>query len=98
MRLQKTNEFLAWLKNLKDIRAKARIARRLDRLSLDNPGDIRVVGDGVSELRIDEGPGYRIYLVIKGPEAILLWGGDKSTQSRDIARAKRMLREIDDDD
>jgi putative addiction module killer protein len=72
-------------------RAKARIAVRIDRLAVGNPGDVRAVGDGVSELRIDYGPGYRVYDTRRGALVILLLcGGDKSSQDRDIAQAKRI--------
>jgi putative addiction module killer protein len=95
MKIQKTAQFLSWLKTLRDQRGRARIALRIDRFALGNPGDIRPVGEGVSEMRIDVGPGYRIYFVLKDEEVVLLWGGDKSTQKTDIVRAKRIAEEID---
>ena len=83
--LIKTSSFDRWLRQLRDIRAKARIEARIRRLSLGNPGDVKPVGDGISELRIDYGPGYRVYFMAKGPIiVVLLWGGDKGSQSRDI--------------
>jgi putative addiction module killer protein len=92
--LRKTDRFDAWLRGLKDQRARARILVRLDRLALGNPGDSRAVGEGVSELRIDYGPGYRVYYMRQGLVTILLLcGGDKRTQARDIERAKAMARD-----
>ena len=76
---------------LKDERARALIASRLDRLAFGNPGDVKPVGQGISELRIDYGPGYRVYFMRRGSEIIiLLCGGDKSTQATDIKTAKRL--------
>jgi putative addiction module killer protein len=87
----RTDEFSSWLKGLRDIRARAKILARIDRLELGNPGDIAPVGEGVSELRIHYGPGYRIYILQKGDEVvILLCGGDKNSQAVDIAQAKKI--------
>ena len=88
--LIKTSSFDRWLRQLRDIRAKARIEARIRRLSLGNPGDVKPVGDGISELRIDYGPGYRVYFMAKGPIIVVLLcgGGDKGSQSRDIELAK----------
>lgn len=87
--LIKTDFFDRWLRNLRDARAKARIETRIRRLSLGNPGDVKPVGEGVSEMRIDYGPGYRVYFMAKGPIVIvLLCGGDKGSQSHDIKLAK----------
>lgn len=84
-----SNSFNQWLAGLRDSNAKARIQVRLRRLSLGNAGDVKPVGDGISELRIDYGPGYRVYYMKRGPILIvLLCGGDKSSQARDIAQAK----------
>ncbi len=92
--LIKTRTFDDWLSGLKDYRAVARIAARLDRLAAGNPGDMKSVGAGVSEMRIDYGPGYRVYLMQRGPIVIvLLCGGDKATQARDIKRAKALAAE-----
>lgn len=78
-----------WLSGLRDRRAVARIAARLDRLAAGNPGDAEPVGEGVSELRINYGPGYRVYFIQRGLVlVILLCVGDKSTQSKDIRQAK----------
>ena len=86
--------FDRWLSGLRDRRAVARIAARLDRMAAGNPGDVQPVGDGVSELRINYGPGYRVYFIQQGPVLIiLLCGGDKSTQSRDIRQAKVLAEE-----
>lgn len=90
-----TEEFAAWLRKLRDQRAKARVAMRLRRAELGNLGDVRPVGDGVSELRIDYGPGYRVYFVWRGQQLIvLLCGGDKSSQARDIERATKLAKEL----
>ena len=83
--------FDRWLSELRDRRAVARIAARLDRLAGGNPGDAQPVGDGVSELRINYGPGYRVYFIQRGPVLIiLLCGGNKSSQDRDIKQAKAL--------
>lgn len=87
--LIKSSVFDHWLGNLRDRRAMARILARLDRLANGNPGDVKSVGGGISEMRIDYGPGYRIYYMQRGPiVVILLSGGDKSSQKADIAKAK----------
>lgn len=79
---------------MKDIRAAGRIQMRLDRLSAGNPGDVRPVGGGISELRIDYGPGYRVYYQQRGDVLIvLLHGGDKSSQAKDITRARELAEE-----
>ena len=84
----KSATFDVWVSNLKDRKAKARIAARIDRLSLGNPGDVKPVGSGVSEMRIDYGPGYRVYYMQRGPIiVVVLCGGDKRTQAADIKRA-----------
>ncbi|MEN3165183.1 type II toxin-antitoxin system RelE/ParE family toxin [Tistrella mobilis] len=92
--LIKSDTFDRWLDALRDIRAKSRIQTRIRRLSLGNPGDVKPVGEGVSEMRIDYGPGYRVYFMRRGPLVILLLcGGDKSSQDRDIALAKAIAAE-----
>jgi putative addiction module killer protein len=91
--VRQTETFAAWFRNLRDRRARARIQVRIDRLSLGNPGDAKPVGAGVSELRIDYGPGYRVYFVRRGGTVIvLLAGGDKRTQAQDLDEALRLAR------
>ena len=91
--IHQTEAFAHWLQRLRDPRAKARLISRIERLATGNPGDARAVGEGVSELRIDYGPGYRIYFKQFGPVfVLLLCGGDKRTQQRDIAAAKSLAR------
>jgi putative addiction module killer protein len=91
--IRKTEVFEHWFRELCDQRAMARINARLRRLALGNPGDMKPVGEGVSELRIDYGPGYRIYFVKQGRElVILLAGGTKRSQSRDIKNAHELAR------
>ena len=93
--VKKTDSFLTWLRELRDVRAVARIQIRIDRLSLGLMGDAKSVGDGVSELRIDYGPGYRVYFKNTGKTVmILLCGGDKTTQTSDIKTAKRLAKEL----
>jgi putative addiction module killer protein len=97
LRAIKTDEFRNWLKALADARARARIVMRIDRLIAGNPGDVEPVGEGISEMRLDYGPGYRVYYMRRGTAlVILLCGGDKSTQNRDIRTAKRLAREWKD--
>lgn len=79
--IRKTENYLQWIDNLRDHQARARILARIERLALGNPGDVKPAGEGVSELRIDFGPGYRVYFTKRGREiVILLAGGDKATQ------------------
>jgi putative addiction module killer protein len=86
--LRRTYEFARWLRGLRDLRAKAIVQARVERLISGNPGDVRPVGAGVSELRINFGPGYRVYFQQRGAVLIiLLAGGDKSTQAKDIRTA-----------
>ena len=93
--IRQTETFAAWFAKLRDRGAKARVLVRIDRLSLGNPGDVRPVGEGVSEMRIDYGPGYRVYFVRRGEQVVvLLAGGDKSSQARDIATALRLARSL----
>jgi putative addiction module killer protein len=94
MEFKQTETFRKWRIRLKDERIRALIASRLDRLAFGNAGDVKPVGHGISELRIDHGPGYRIYFHQQGDTiVILLCGGDKSTQAKDIKTAKRLLEE-----
>jgi putative addiction module killer protein len=94
LELKQTETFRRWRLQLKDERTRAVIASRLDRLAFGNSGDAKPVGEGISELRIDYGPGYRIYFQRRGSSfVILLCGGDKSTQSRDIQTAKRLAKQ-----
>ena len=93
--IRKTDLFVQWLDHLVDIQARARVQARIERLAAGNPGDVEPVGEGVSELRINHGPGYRIYFKRRGRELIiLLAGGDKSTQARDIKMALRLARNL----
>jgi putative addiction module killer protein len=94
--IRETVTFSSWLRALRDSQARAKIAARVRRLAFGNPGDVRPVGEGVSEMRIHHGPGYRVYYIQRGAVLIiLLCGGDKSTQDRDIAAAKRLAKETE---
>ncbi|MFN3820459.1 type II toxin-antitoxin system RelE/ParE family toxin [Blastomonas sp.] len=94
--VRRTRYFKDWFDALRDIRAKAKIARRIERAQNGNLGDVAPVGDGVSEMRVHYGPGYRIYFVRRETEiVILLCGGDKGSQTRDIENAKKMAKELD---
>lgn len=94
--IRQTDTFARWLGTLHDMRAKARILARLDSARLGNLGDVKSVGDGVSEMRIDVGGGYRLYFTRRQRIVIvLLVGGDKASQPKDIARARLMAREIE---
>lgn len=93
--IQQTRTFARWHAALRDIRGKIAIARRIDRAAAGNLGDIKPVGDGVSELRVDVGPGYRVYFTVRGGVVIvLLAGGSKVTQAADIRRAKQLAKEV----
>ena len=93
--VRKTEVFIQWLDGLRDIQARARVQARIERLATGNPGDVEPVGAGVSELRINYGPGYRVYFKKRGRELIiLLGGGDKSTQAKDIKAALRFARDL----
>ncbi len=92
--IRKTEIFVKWLDGLRDLRARAKVQARIERLAAGNPGDVESVGEGVYELRIHYGPGYRVYFVQRGWElVILLAGGDKRTQTKDIQTALRLARE-----
>lgn len=93
--VRQTARFAQWLEDLRDLRARARVQARIERLIGGNPGDAKPVGSGVSELRINYGPGYRVYFQQKGSTLIiLLAAGDKSTQARDIEEALMLARQI----
>jgi putative addiction module killer protein len=93
--VRQTESFVRWLTGLRDRRARARVQVRIDRLALGNPGDVKPVGGGLSEMRIDCGPGYRVYFVERGTAVvILLAGGDKRTQERDIAAARELASNL----
>ena len=93
--IRNTDTFAKWIDSLRDIKARARILVRIERLSLGNPGDVKPVGKGVSELRIDYGSGYRVYYKKVGQKVIvLLAGGDKRTQTKDIKTALRLAQNL----
>ncbi len=93
--VRRTERFIQWLDGLSDPRAVAKIAARAERLASGNFGDVQPVGEGVSELRIHYGPGYRVYFVQRGAVVvILLCGGEKSSQARDIRSAKALAKEV----
>jgi putative addiction module killer protein len=93
--IRQTETYSQWFSNLRDRQAKARIDIRVRRLSMGNPGDVKPVGKGVSELRIDYGQGYRVYFIQRGETLIiLLAGGDKQTQERDIKRALNLAQDL----
>lgn len=93
--IKKTDVYARWLDDLRDIRARARVLARVERLAAGNPGDVKSVGEGVSEMRIDYGPGYRVYFTRRGNEIIiLLAGGDKNTQDSDIKTAQGLARDL----
>ena len=94
--IRKTEVFDKWLTGLRDLRARAKIEVRIRRLSLGNAGDVKPVGSGVSELRIPDGKGYRVYFVSKGAVLIiLLCGGNKSSQKSDINKAKALAKDLE---
>ena len=96
MEIQRTPIFDQWLKKLRDSRARFRIHERISRLAKGNPGDVKPAGEGISELRIDYGPGYRVYYKDTGKDIIiLLCGSDKSDQQSNIERAKKIAREVE---
>jgi putative addiction module killer protein len=94
--VKQTPEFDRWLKGLRDTRAKAKVLVRIERLASGNPGDVGSVGDGVSEMRIDYGPGYRVYFKQRGEVTVILLGGDKGSQDADIRKAKSLADELED--
>lgn len=93
--IRKTELFAKWLDALRDLQAKARVLVKVERLASGNAGDVKPVGEGVSEMRIDYGPGYRVYFIQRGSELIiLLAGGDKGSQSKDIKSAIRLAKNL----
>jgi putative addiction module killer protein len=95
LEIRRTEVYARWLDGLRDVRARARVLVRVERLATGNPGDVRPVGEGVSEMRIDYGPGYRVYFKRQGRTVVvLLAGGDKRTQSNDIDAAQRLGRNL----
>jgi putative addiction module killer protein len=93
--IRKRDAFARWLDGLRDLRARARIQVRIERLATGNPGDVKPVGEGVSEMRIDYGPGYRVYFCERGSGVVfLLVGGDKGTQAKDVELALRLARNL----
>jgi len=93
--IRRTETYAKWLDGLRDIQARARVLVRVERLATGNPGDVRPVGEGVSELRIDYGPGYRVYFTRHGQKVvILLAGGDKRTQAKDIKTALGLVQNL----
>ena len=91
----RTAEFDKWLKALRDTKARAKVLIRIDRLALGNPGDAEAVGDGISEMRIHYGPGYRVYFKQQGDVTILLFGGDKDSQASDIGKSKALAKALE---
>ena len=95
MEIRKTAVFAKWIDGLRDIRARARVLARIERLAMGHAGDVKPVGEGVSEMRIDCGPGYRVYFIRRGRELIiLLAGGDKRSQRQDIQTALSLARNV----
>ncbi|MCC5847405.1 MAG: type II toxin-antitoxin system RelE/ParE family toxin [Verrucomicrobia bacterium] len=96
MEIRKTDTFARWLDRLKDPKARAKVLVRISRLAIGNPGDVKPVGKGVSEMRIPYGPGYRVYFVQQGNHLIiLLAGGSKRTQSKDIQNAINLMENLE---
>jgi putative addiction module killer protein len=94
--VRETEIFKTWFSDLRDVRAKYRIDVRIKRLALGNPGDVKPAGEGISEMRIDYGPGYRVYFKDTSKEIIILiCGGDKRTQDKDIEQAKELLQNLE---
>lgn len=95
LEVRETPQFTAWLRSVRDPTSRAVVVRRIRRLALGNPGDVKSVGNGVSELRINHGRGFRVYFVRRGETlVVLLCGGDKGSQARDIAKAKALAQEV----
>ena len=97
LEVRKTDTYARWIDGLRDLNARARVLVRIERLAAGNPGDIKPVGSGVSELRIDYGPGYRVYFVSRNRDVVVvLTGGDKRTQAADIKTALKLARNLGD--
>jgi putative addiction module killer protein len=97
MRVEATPEFREWIDGLRDLAGRARIQMRIDRLIHGNPGQHRNLAGGVSELKVDSGPGYRVYYTVRGARLLLLLaGGDKSSQARDVVKAKKLAKEFEE--
>lgn len=96
LEIRQTDEFALWFKRLRDMRARTQIVRRIERFEAGNPGDVGPIAEGVHEMRIHYGPGYRLYFTQHGNEwVLLLCGGDKSSQDRDVKLALKLARELD---
>jgi putative addiction module killer protein len=96
--IRRSSVYKKWIKELRDPQARARILARVDRLADGNPGDVKPIGEGCSEMRIDYGPGYRVYFKDTGREIIImLCGGDKRNQDKDIERAKKIARDYEEE-
>ena len=96
LQIRKTDVYAEWIDNLRDLQGRARILVRVERLASGNPGDIKAIGGGVSELRVHFGPGYRVYFTQRGHDiVILLAGGDKSSQSTDIQTALQLAKNLE---
>jgi putative addiction module killer protein len=98
VQVRQTERFVRWIEGLRDLRGRAKVLARIERLIGGNPGDAKPVGDGVSELRINFGPGYRVYYLQKGSTLIiLLAGGDKSSQAKDIQAALQLVNTLSEE-
>ena len=96
LQIRKTNVYAEWIDNLRDLQGRARILVRVERLAFGNPGDVKAISGGVSELRVHFGPGYRVYFSQRGDDiVILLAGGDKRTQTRDIQTALQLAKNLE---
>ena len=96
MQIRKTDVYAEWIDNLRDLQGRARILVRVERLASGNPGDVKAISGGVSELRVHFGPGYRVYFTKRGHDiVILLAGGDKSSQSTDIQTALQLAKNLE---
>ncbi|MHB0991392.1 MAG: type II toxin-antitoxin system RelE/ParE family toxin [Burkholderiales bacterium] len=94
LEIRKTEAYAQWIDNLRDLQARARVQVRIERLAAGNSGDVKAIGEGVSELRIDYGPGYRVYFTKRGSEVVILLTGGKSTQAADINISLRLARNL----